>query len=77
MYERGEYTPMEREEYIETVVGAIELLPPDTVVARVTGDGMAEDLLAPLWSVKKVSVINDIDKKLFDEERYQGVKFTE
>lgn len=77
MYESGEYTPMEREEYIETVVGAIELLPPDTVVARVTGDGMAEDLLAPLWSVKKVSVINDIDKKLFDEERYQGVKFTE
>ncbi len=77
MYERGEYTPMEREDYIETVCRAIELLPPDTVVARVTGDGMAEDLLAPLWSVKKVSVINDIDKKLFDEESYQGVKFAE
>ena len=77
MYESGEYIPMEREDYIETVCRAIEILPPDTVVARVTGDGMAEDLLAPLWSVKKVSVINDIDKKLFDEESYQGVKFAE
>ncbi len=77
MYERGEYTPMERDEYIESVVRAIELLPPDTVVARVTGDGMAEDLLAPMWSMKKVSVINDIDKKLFDEESYQGIKFAE
>ena len=77
MYESGEYIPMEREDYVETVCRAIELLPPDTVVARVTGDGMAEDLLAPLWSVKKVSVINDIDKKLFDEESYQGVKFAE
>ena len=77
MYESGEYIPMEREDYIETVCRAIELLPPDTVVARVTGDGMAEDLLAPLWSVKKVSVINDIDKKLFALDTCQGAKYTE
>ena len=75
MYERGEYAPMEREAYIETVVKAIELLPPDTVVARVTGDGMADSLLAPLWSMKKVSVINDIDKLLFERDTCQGAKF--
>ena len=77
MYEAGEYETMSREDYIDAVCKAIELLPPDTVVARVTGDGMADELLAPLWSVKKVAVINDIDKTLFERQTYQGAKFGE
>jgi len=75
MYESGEYTPMEREDYVETVCDAIELLHPDTVVGRLTGDGMAESLMAPLWSMKKVTVINDIDKTLFARNSYQGKRF--
>ena len=72
IYERGEYTPLTKEEYVETVVSALELLPPETVVGRVTGDGMGEELLAPDWSRKKVSVINDIDKLLYARDTYQG-----
>ena len=72
MYENGEYTPLTKEEYVEAVVSALELLPPETVVGRVTGDGMGEELLAPDWSRKKVSVINDIDKLLYERETYQG-----
>jgi radical SAM superfamily enzyme len=75
MYTDGEYTPLEKEEYVSLVADAIELLPPDTVVARVTGDGMGEDLLAPDWSRKKVSVINDIDKLLYQRGSYQGIRF--
>ena len=75
MYERGKYTPLTKEEYVSLVADAIELLPPDTVVARVTGDGMGEDLLAPEWSRKKVSVINDIDKLLYERGSWQGLKF--
>lgn len=75
LYERGEYTPLEKEEYVELVADAIELLPPKTVVARVTGDGMADELLAPDWSRKKVSVINDIDKTLFLRSSYQGKNY--
>lgn len=72
IYENGEYTPLTKEEYVETVVSALELLPPETVVGRVTGDGMSEELLAPDWSRKKVSVINDIDKLLYERSTYQG-----
>lgn len=72
IYLDGGYTPLEREEYISLVVKALELLPPETVVARLTGDGMADDLLAPEWSRKKVSVINDIDKLMYTENTYQG-----
>lgn len=75
LYESGTYIPLEKEEYVELVADAIELLPPDTVVARLTGDGMADDLLAPDWSRKKVSVINDIDKLLYTRNSYQGINF--
>ena len=74
IYERGEYTPLEKDEYVALVADAIELLPPDTVVARLTGDGMADDLLAPDWSRKKVAVINDIDKLLYSRSSWQGMK---
>ena len=75
MFESGEYTPLEREHYINLVADAIELLPPDTVIARLTGDGMADDLLAPLWSRKKTTVINDIDKLLFARDSWQGKNY--
>lgn len=75
IYERGEYTPLEREHYIDLVVKALTQLPPDTVIARLTGDGMGADLLAPDWSRKKVSVINDIDKKLYELDLWQGKSY--
>ncbi len=77
MYERGEYTPLDRERYIGLVADAIELLPPETVIARLTGDGMKDALLAPLWNVKKTTVINDIDKLLFARDSWQGKKYQE
>ena len=75
IYERGEYTPLEKEKYVSLVLDAIERLPEDIVIARLTGDGMSEDLLAPEWSRKKVSVINDIDKLLFERGSWQGIKY--
>lgn len=74
MYEDGEYTPLDREEYIQTVCDQIELLPPDIVIERLTGDGDSEYLLAPMYSTKKVTIINDIDKELYKRNSYQGIK---
>lgn len=72
LYERGEYVPMTREDYVDTVVEQLALLPPETVIGRLTGDGAADLLLAPTWSKKKVTVLNDIDKKLFETHSFQG-----
>ncbi|MBQ9806292.1 MAG: TIGR01212 family radical SAM protein [Clostridia bacterium] len=74
LYETNAYRPMEREDYIETVVDALELLPADIVIGRLTGDGAHDELLAPLWSLKKTTVINDIDKLLHQRQSYQGIK---
>ncbi len=75
MYEAGEYTPMDREDYIETVCDALEILPPETVIARLTGDGAPDTLLAPMWSRRKTAVVNDIDKRMFERGLWQGKRF--
>lgn len=75
MYEAGEYTTLEKSEYVALVCDALELLPPDIVIERLTGDGLGDNLLAPEWSRKKVSVINDIDKLLYERNTFQGAKF--
>ena len=72
IYQSGEYAQLEKDEYVRLVAQALQYFGKDTVIARVTGDGMKDDLLAPLWSLKKVSVINDIDKYLFENNMWQG-----
>ena len=75
MYQSGRYVPMEKDEYVSTVAEALTLLPPDTVVGRLTGDGMQSELLAPDWSRKKTVVINDIDKLMYELDFWQGKYF--
>lgn len=75
MYDAGAYQPLSREDYIRLVADALALLPPETVICRLTGDGAAEDLIAPLWSMKKTTVINDIDKLLYTRGSYQGLYY--
>ncbi len=77
MYEAGNYIPMEQQVYVKTVIRALELLPQNIVVARITGDGMEEMLVAPQWSRRKIAVINDIDKLMFEENTWQGKKYFE
>ena len=76
MYERGEYVPLTREEYVDVLAEALTYLPPDTVIGRVTGDAPAEDLLAPEWSRKKLTVIDELDKLLYETNRWQGMYFS-
>ena len=75
MYLNGEYEPMEMEEYVNICAEALTILPPDTVIGRLTGDGMRSELLAPEWSLKKTVVINNIDKKMFSDDVWQGKYF--
>ena len=72
MYGAEKYIPMDMEAYVSVVVRALELLPPETVIARLTGDGAAEDLLAPLWSRRKREVLNRIDQLLAAADTWQG-----
>lgn len=74
MYEDGKYTPMTLEDYVGIVCDQLEILPPEMVVERVTGDGARDTLFAPLWSLKKTVVINEIDKEMYRRGTYQGAR---
>ena len=62
-------------EYTDIVIRQLELMPPDTVIQRLTGDGARSDLIAPLWSLKKFEVLNAIDKEMQRRQTYQGRLF--
>lgn len=72
IYEGGGYTPMTKEQYIDTVVRQLELIPAQTVIERITGDGDRSSLAAPLWSADKISVLGGIDKRQRELETWQG-----
>lgn len=74
-YMRGTLVPMTREAYIDVICSQLELLPPETVVERITGDGQREKLLAPLWSLDKIAVLGGIDKELARRNTVQGTFF--
>ena len=66
-----------KRKYISVIAEALEYLPKETVIGRVTGDAPAADLLAPEWSRKKLTVIDELDKLLFETQKYQGIGFDE
>ena len=63
---------MTLEDYVGTVCDQLEILPAETVIERLTGDGAEDSLVAPLWSKKKLVVQNEIDKELVKRNSYQG-----
>lgn len=75
MYRNGDYTPLSLDAYVQIVVDQLELLPPEIVIGRLTGDGAAKDLLAPDWSRRKLAVLNAIDRELYLRQSWQGRLF--
>ena len=54
---------MSMEEYTDLVCECLKLLPEETVVHRMTGDGPRSLLIAPLWSPDKKRVLNMLNRK--------------
>lgn len=73
--ERGAVRPLGMDEYVDIIVRQLEVMHPDTVIQRLTGDGARATLLAPLWSLRKFEVLNAIDRELEKRGTYQGRLF--
>lgn len=63
-YEEGRIKPLSLEEYAQILKSCIYVLPKETVVHRITGDGAKKDLIAPLWSADKKKTLNYLTKYL-------------
>ena len=72
MYEREEYQPLEFEDYIEYLIYIITHINPDFVIHRISGDSPKDILLAPSWNIHKKWVLNEFEKKLKENNLWQG-----
>ena len=74
LYNTTHFHVLTKEEYIDIVIEQLELLRPEIVIHRITGDPIKELLVEPSWLLKKFSVLDDIDKEMVKRDSYQGKK---
>lgn len=60
----GKFRCLELPEYAKILKACLNVLPPEVVVYRITGDGAKRDLIAPLWSANKKQVLNYLNQYL-------------
>lgn len=77
MYGRGEVQLLGRDEYAGLVCDFLERLDPRVLVHRLTGDGGHDNLVAPLWSLKKFEILNLIDAELERRGTRQGSRISD
>ncbi len=74
-YAAGEIELQSLEEYVATVVDFLELLPPEVVVERITGEAPPEFLLGPPWCLDKVAIRNAVDAEFGRRNSFQGDRY--
>jgi len=75
MYNRGEFHPLSEEEYVDIVCDYLEILPKETVIHRLAGNGLKKILVAPKWLPEKFRILNLIDREMERRGSFQGNKF--
>lgn len=74
-YEKGLVPYLTLEEYTDLIIDCLAILPPRTVIHRLTGDAPKQLLLSPMWSGNKKLVLNTISKRLKERGICQGDRY--
>ncbi|HAP4930885.1 TIGR01212 family radical SAM protein [Enterococcus faecalis] len=74
-YNEGRLQLMSKEAYVSVICDQLEMIPPEIVIHRLTGDAPFETIIGPIWSLKKWEVLNAIDAEMKRRNSYQG-KYT-
>ena len=75
-YQQHPFHIPEQDEYIRMVGSCLSHLRPDIVIHRVTGDGPSDLMIAPLWSQKKRTVLNELHAYLKSQDIWQGKEYS-
>ena len=76
MFLNNEFNILTMDEYVDTTVEQLAIIRDDIVIHRINGDAPRDLLIEPQWSIKKLVVMNEIDKKMKERNYYQGCKMT-
>ncbi|GGL42510.1 TIGR01212 family radical SAM protein [Sporolactobacillus putidus] len=71
-YEKGLLKFLDFNTYVNLVCDQLEILPPHMVIHRLTGDGPADLMIGPMWSLNKWEVLDAIDDELARRDSWQG-----
>ena len=71
-YISGEVELMGRDEYVTTLVDFLELLPPDMLVERISGDAPGDYFLGPSWCQDKPDVLRAVENEFATRNTWQG-----
>ncbi|MBE9390278.1 TIGR01212 family radical SAM protein [Vagococcus salmoninarum] len=71
-YLEGRLELMSQAEYVSVICDQLELIPPEIIIHRLTGDAPRDSIIGPMWSLKKWEVLNAIDDELKRRETFQG-----
>jgi len=74
LYQEKPFKIISEAQYTKLVVDILEILPPEMVIHRLTGDSPRDLLIEPRWSLNKWEVLNRIDKELVTRNTWQGKK---
>lgn len=74
IFEQNPFKLLTLTEYVDIVCEQLTLLREDIVIHRLNGDAPQELLIEPRWSLKKLVVMNEIDKEMKRRNYFQGCK---
>ena len=75
MYNLNTYVPISLDYYLDALVYIITHINNNIVIHRISGDAPKDILVAPNWNTHKKLVLNGLDKRLKEENLYQGIYF--
>lgn len=76
-FKKNPFDILSLEDYVDITVNQLRHLRKDIIVHRVTGDAPKKLLIAPLWTLKKFVVQNEIDKRMRLLNAWQGDLYEE
>ena len=71
-YQQKPFKILTLEEYTSICVKQIARLKPSMIIHRLAADGIIDDLIVPKWPIKKLVVMNEIDKLMRKNNIHQG-----
>lgn len=71
-YQKSPFHIQTLEEYVNICVKQIARLKPSIIIHRLAADGIIEDIIMPKWPIKKLVVMNEIDKLMRKLNIHQG-----
>ncbi len=74
-YQKNPFHILTLEEYVKITAKEITNLRDDIIIHRLAADGVVDDLVEPKWTIKKLVVMNEIDKYLRKNKLYQGMNY--